>query len=402
MPARPSPLSREARLLLLAAGDPANERVAHEVLEAGVDWKRLLSLAQEERATTIAWRWLQRVAAGRLTSEAELAWRKLAMVSEFQLLRLERRLYEVVELLASRGIDVMLLKGSALAYTTYASFADRPMGDLDLVLRPEQAREAWSLLQTRGWRWPADRWPEERYTAHQHLPPLMDAGGEGLRVELHTDVLPGGHPFQLDTALLWDSGRSISLHGHPVLVPDPLLSLLHLCIHFAWSHQMQWGGWRAFRDVDLLARAEIDWQRFVALARESRAETCCYWTLRLARTLVGAHVPDDVLVALRPALPKALLDRLERHYALQLFPTEHGCPSVRVGQRLWEIGIAPRSSGHGSARPWQVSNAWLEGTAREPTSESWRKRLMRGTLHVARSVGYLCQMADTTVDSTTW
>src|SRR5439155_1079046 len=128
-----------------------------------------------ERATLIVWQRLQRLGADRLPLEVATAWRKLAMVYEFDSLRLEQRLHEAVEVLATRGIEVMLLKGSTLAYTTYGSFADRPMGDVDLLVRPEQAREAWLALQTRGWSWPAAQWPAERYSRHQHLPPLVDA-----------------------------------------------------------------------------------------------------------------------------------------------------------------------------------------------------------------------------------
>src|SRR5439155_22553353 len=101
-----------------------------------------------ERATLIVWQRLQRLGADRLPLEVATAWRKLAMVFEFDSLRLEQRLHEAVGALATRGVEVMLLKGSALAYTTYSSFADRPMRDVDLLARPEHAREAWSVLQT--------------------------------------------------------------------------------------------------------------------------------------------------------------------------------------------------------------------------------------------------------------
>jgi hypothetical protein len=63
---------------------------------------------------------------------------------------------------------------------------------------------------------------------------------------------------------------------------------------------MEWGGWRAFRDVNALARSgDWSWPEFVDLARDSRGATSCYWTLRLARGLAGAPIPDDVLRAFR-------------------------------------------------------------------------------------------------------
>jgi hypothetical protein len=137
-------------------------------------------------------------------------------------------------------------------------------------------------------------------------------------------------------------------------VPDPLYLLLHTCLHFAWTPMFRRGGWRTFRDVkSLISRYDLDWDGFVRLARSHRAGTCCYWTLHLARELVGAPVPDDVLKALRPPLATVVLRTLERHFALILLPSATSCPSVRLRRMMWVTGIQPRRSGHGTSRPWQ-------------------------------------------------
>src|SRR2546427_2320391 len=44
---------------------------------------------------------------------------------------------------------------------------------------------------------------------------------------------------------------------------------------------------------------------------------------------------------------RSLLERLERHYVSNLFPSKDGCPSVVLARRLWEAGMLPRWSGHG-------------------------------------------------------
>ena len=393
LPSR-SVLSREAQVLILTAGGPANEAPLRRLLDSEVNWQRLVRLTEQETATPIVWRWLQRVAADQLPPDVQTAWRKLAMVSEFRSLRLERLLHEAVGALAAHGIDVMLLKGSALAYTTYRSFADRPMGDVDLLVRPERAREAWSLLQTRGWTWLSARWPAHLYVAHHHLPPVLDAKGEGFRLELHTDLFPTGHPFQLSAEALWTGASTIRLDGRTVLVPDPLLQMLHLCIHFSWSHMMRWGGWRTFRDVETLARCGgVNWAELMRLARDSRATTACFWALRLARNLVGAQVPNDVLRALRPRLPQFLLDRLEHHYVLQLFENENGCPSPTLAQRLWELGIAPHRSNHGLARPWQDLKKWVDWEHDASPPVTWPRRVLSQARHIGASVSYLSRIA---------
>ncbi len=396
-------LSREAQLLVLTAGGPAHDAEVRRLLNGELNWPKLTCLAQRETATLIVWQSLQRVGTD-VPPDVATAWRQLAMVSEFQSHRLERLLHQALGALATHAIDVMLVKGSALAYTAYASFRDRPMGDVDLLVLPDRAEEAWSLLQEEGWKWWSNEFPADLYRTHHHLPPLLDASAASVSLEIHRALLPPGHPFRLAPQTLWQRAQRITVDGQAALVPGPLHRLLHLCIHFAWSHGMRVGAWRAFRDLVAITgrtavegdvggegsasvEGTIDWAAFVDLARESRAATCCYWTLRLARSLAGAHVPDNVLQVLRPAAPAFVLNSLERHYVLDLFPTERSCPSVKLLRRLWELGIAPRWSEHGAARPWKIP--WIHPTQERSTSRTWLSRFLAQVTRARASIGYV-------------
>lgn len=268
------------------------------------------------------------------------------------------------------------------------------MGDVDLLVPPERAAEAWSLLQGAGWKWSSDLFPADWYRTHHHLPPLYDATAAGVGLELHRAALPPGHPFRLEPQTLWVGAKRIQVSGQAVWVPNSLDRLLHLCVHFAWSHRMRGGVWRAFRDVAVISgghgrrdRAPVDWPAFVDLARDSRAATCCYWTLRLARGLAGAPVPDDVLQALRPTVPTFVMNRLERHYVFDLFPTERHCPSEQLRRRLWELGIGPRRSEHGATRPWTIP--WADSADGHSASPTWPNRVLAKAKRARAAIGYL-------------
>ena len=116
---------------------------------------------------------------------------------------------------------------------------------------------------------------------------------------------------------------------------------------------------RTVRDVaTLLERGEFDWDGFLALARRTRAGSCAYWTLAMSRTLAGARVPEHVLESLRPPGPMALSHALQRaQISSALLGT---CPSIHLMRTLWSAAIRPAWSGHGSARPWQVGEAFME------------------------------------------
>ncbi|WP_120077428.1 nucleotidyltransferase family protein [Aurantiacibacter odishensis] len=59
-------------------------------------------------------------------------------------------LARTLELFATAGVDVLVTKGTALAYTVYPDPADRRRGDTDLLIRPEQRQAARHLLAAAG------------------------------------------------------------------------------------------------------------------------------------------------------------------------------------------------------------------------------------------------------------
>ena len=287
-----------------------------------------------------------------------------------RMLRLEQLLWQAVDLLAEQKIETLLLKGAGLAYTAYGSFADRPMSDIDLFVQICDAHRAWSLLQAHGWTSTVGEDDTRKLRGHHHLPRLAQQQGTFM-LEIHDALLPAEHPFDFPIEAVWAGGRQVTTKGRVLTVPQPIHQLWHACVHFAWSHRMEWGSWRTFRDVAAIAhRGSIDWEKFVALARDSKAATCCYWTLKLARRLTGATVPESVLASLSPPYPNFVSRRLERLLVASLLASDDRCPSVRLGRKLWETAIAPGWSGHGTSRPWECHRAM----ARRLTEQARRKR----------------------------
>jgi hypothetical protein len=344
-------LSVEARLLLATSALDPDEGELGFLARGSPNWERLLVLAQRERSLPAAWRSLAPVVQGHMPAEVVEAFDRAAARSELYLNVLHQRLVDALGVLEAAGIEVLLLKGAALAHQGGLHFTEWPMGDLDLLVRPNQARRAWSLLADSGWRWNAEVYPAERYERLHHFPPLEDAIGTGAVLEVHAFVMQPGHAFRFGWKDLWAAAREVRVQGRRAFVPLPVPHLVHVCIHFAWSHQLERGTWRTFRDVDTLRRMDaFGWDAFVAMARKTGAERCSFWTLRLAREMAGIPVPGWVLGELRPTgLPEAVLDALGRSYALGLLAGESGCPSFRLRRLLWRIGVQPRRD---ERAPW--------------------------------------------------
>ena len=360
-------LSTEHRLLLMLSGDRTTDDHLIALIRSGVDWNVLLLLAERERASAELYRRVRHLLGIEVPAATLSGLQRMAMVSDFEMLHLEQCLRETLEVLAAADARVMLLKGAALAYSVYGGvFARRPMSDIDLLVDESRAGEVQRQLMSGRWKRTSAPVGDEVYDEHHHLPPLRDARGSGVHLELHTALFARGHPFGLTPEVLWEQARPLASTTRTATTATsaflPALShqLLHTCLHFAWSHAMKFGAWRTFRDVGAtIATDQLDWDAFIRLARDSRASTACYWTFRLAHVAADINVPAEVADALRPPRPRAYLRGIERHYLLNLFPASQACPSVQLDRALWDLGMLPRWSGHGDIRPWDQDSDFL-------------------------------------------
>jgi hypothetical protein len=384
-------LCPEARVLLAAIQpdlDPA--AVAAALRDPSLDWDALFALARREKAIGALAELADRAPEGSVPPAARAQLGALVRAMQFRMLRLQQLLIGALDTLAEHGIEVVLLKGAGVAATVYGSFAARPMHDLDLLVRPEHAEAAWDALRAAGWRCDPARYPQSFYETHRHFPPLDDPAGTGLVLELHTAATDSA--FHLPAEVVWREARAVSLHGRRVLVPRPELQVVHLAVHFAWSHGLAKASWRTFRDLhQILTHTPPDWDVFIEKATAARAGTACYWTFRLARSLAGVAAPLDVIRRLRPPRPETVLRILERHYIASLFPTNPAsCPSVRLTRLLWSAGMAPRWSGHGRVRPWHHDEVWAE--ARGADRPLFLERLRGQVARSARWARYLAAL----------
>ena len=101
---------------------------------------------------------------------------------------LAERWKEVNEILNNAGIKHILLKGMALEHTIYGARGLRQMTDNDLLIRSEEAMDAWQLLQKSGFELmpPKSSLHLKILTRYgQHLPALFK---DGYAVEIHTKL----------------------------------------------------------------------------------------------------------------------------------------------------------------------------------------------------------------------
>ena len=166
------------------------------------------------------------------------------------------------------GIETVLLKGFYLAEAVYASPAERPYTDVD-VLIPEAAGErARSVAVGLGWSVAASRLGPVSSNPYSHMELVLER--DGVSVDVHRFVI---HNSSTDTrmarrytAAAWEQSRSVEWAGTVVRHLDPRdCALTGLLVARAWSIDRWYLKVTDYRDLVALAERQ-------GLQRESLVE----------------------------------------------------------------------------------------------------------------------------------
>lgn len=203
-----------------------------------------------------------------------------------------------LEALGPAGVDVIVLKGMALASSVYPSIADRPMNDIDLLVGPEQRQCAQRALEAAGYAFMPE--PRKRFSPFdtEFTGEMQFRRTRHNVLELHWELTPSDwlrRLIALNTDELWADARPFSDGAATALQLSPCDTLLHLCLHLSAHAYVHDNG---FRDIEqLLAHLQpFPWGEFVARARRRKMAAMCYFVLDAA----AGPVPPGVLDSLRP------------------------------------------------------------------------------------------------------
>lgn len=378
------PLSELRLVLLSACGVWADDEIRRLATDAR-DWPVVTSIASWELATSAVWRRVEAVSPD-IDPSKLVALRRTGMVEEFRMTALEERARRLVSALSEAGIQTLLLKGAGIAAGLPNGFRSRPMGDIDLLARPDQAQDAHAIAKQLGWVERSGGFAPSMYEDMQHLMPLVAADGLGFGLEIHTGLFPKWSPFEVPIEGIWE--RSLTLDGWAgARIASEEDQLLHTCLHFAWSHMFRRGVWRVTKDVETLLARGLDLDVFLNRLRTAKGTTAGFWTLRLLQDLVGNQFAPDLSTAFGDDLDPRMSGAILRHLEREVLRRSEIPGTRRLGRLLWSAAIRPRAMGHGDARPWSSEGRWPDRTDESPSSKEGLGGRVKGFLWYFRQVG---------------
>jgi hypothetical protein len=253
-----------------------------------------------------------------------------------ELLR-RRELMTVLAALTGAGIQPIVIKGMALAYSVYAMPAARRCRDTDLLVRRTELTAVRGTLARLGYA--AAHQCEGELLFYQVALKKTDSLGLVHTLDVHwkisTQSLFAGLLTLDEIAAASTPLPALGIHARGA---GPLHALLLACVHPVMHHRQALSLVWVY-DVHLLASglSASQFDQFAALARKKQAAAVCAHQLKLSARLMGTRIPDGLLEGLEAAgtsEPSAAYLRPDRRWRDELIWNLQGLSSWRERARL--------------------------------------------------------------------
>jgi hypothetical protein len=214
--------------------------------------------------------------------------------------RIQELLLSIDQKAIQAGVAVTALKGSALHELGLYEAGDRPMADVDLLVRPVDVERTSKMLTGLGFRQSAESWKERVFTPVEDTAAaeLGEHEANDMKIELHQRIC---EKLPLHVTDVSDS----------IFPPEPTAGLnrypsnaslmRHLLLHAAGSMAFQSLRILQLHDIALLAGRMIDrdWKDLVQPDPANARPWWAYPPLRLTSRYYETVAPASVLAALK-------------------------------------------------------------------------------------------------------
>lgn len=303
-----------------------------ELSENTVEWDKLLAEARTSGVSSLLYYILETAGVDGLLPRQVMSGLQVACYSvAARNIHYYRELSTVLSSFQRLGIQVIILKGAALAKTLYPDISLRPFVDIDLLIRDQDLAKVERELQFLGY---SMSFLEGEF--HQgyvrrfdkHL--LYSKGGPiTVNIEIHTSLLPFICMQRLEADGFWERGVVVSpIFENSGLVLSTEDMLLHLCIHI-FNHNIS---------------TRLLWLYDVALMILKHGESINWKLLEKRTRMLGVHrivglVLDHVGQTFDIPMPQNLVPWLELS---RLGSTEKYFFANGLGLAIWRYSLRLR------------------------------------------------------------
>jgi hypothetical protein len=265
------------------------------------DWVTLAEIAQEESVAPLLY-WQFKTTAWPEGIPTQTA--AHLMQHYFRCQVSNQALYQALDVflleIQSAAIPVVLLKGINFAKTLYPDIGLRPMLDMDLLVRWQDADQVMKILSARGYQrdFRADP-PGFLHAIEHHYHMVND---QGIQVELHWNLIAGSKDWRTPSEdWLWRNVEPVEFAGKKaphLQCLSPAAALLYCCAHIGLQHGLEQARLIWFYDVHALIikyGPTLDWDALAAQAYLLNWGAALRTVLANTQARFGTPIPESVM-----------------------------------------------------------------------------------------------------------
>jgi hypothetical protein len=294
-------------------------------------WRGLVAAAREHGLISVLQRTISRTPSVPSHIRTSIQTAYLAQVAgNFQL---TTALRELLRTFADHNLEVVVLKGPAVALLLYGQIAFREFTDLDLLVRPEDLNRARFVLHTLGYLEVSGYTPKSR---DQKDIQFIRAADETL-VELHWALNSQNSRFPLEASGIWDRLETVYFQNEPIRTLSLEDTFIALSIHAAkhsW-HKLRW----VFDIAQILAykSGTLNWDVLLERCRAVGCGRTLFFGAQLAKCLFGVKVPEQLTLQSNPLLMKLIeAVRYSLLHTTPLCRSDLITTHIVIRDRLWD------------------------------------------------------------------
>lgn len=218
----------------------------------------------------------------------------------------------VLKEMQKRGVEVIILKGNAIAEEIYHDIGYKPMNDIDILIKKEDLETTlkvfsdFQLLSAA----PLEQDINKQARMSHHAPPFFNRGMD-VFFGTHWDIAAPTRGLKIPVADFWKNKEEFTLMGEKFFRLCPLHFVFHLCVHLNAAKT----GLREVADIVKMIehrQQEIKAEELITLARQVKASEEIYEAFSLVNSLISFEVVNHVLIELEKDLPDFTLTRIAK------------------------------------------------------------------------------------------
>jgi hypothetical protein len=217
---------------------------------------------------------------------------------------LRDELCRILSAFDAQGIPVIVLKGAALLESIYTDISLRPMGDLDILVRPEHLDQAEAIALDRGYAYTVNREVQESFRRDRHQLPLLMHAKKSIALEIHQHIVDADDPIRFSLNGFWDRANTLAISNAHALALAPEDLLIHLSIKFLLDRQYHsnsaLGQLCDISEVIKCYGDSLEWALVEKTAKENGILKGLHFVLYTCQQLLETPVPAALLDRIQP------------------------------------------------------------------------------------------------------